>query len=190
MFSFDATNPLLKLLVFNNVFYKVYLKFNQDFFRSLNDAWDLEMFFFNLIFIKLFICISKRTRSHWAYSSCLHTAKIHFIDISCPQIWQVVWSGFVHAWIKHLELSSPPHRVHCTGWIGSLGMAGSWLANRLSPDPWEWFMVAAVVRASRNLEKCPEVFCPVNALSSSEATLVTGIGLGGRIGGCDPTCGG
>ena len=51
-------------------------------------------------------------------------------------------------------------------------------------------MVAAVVSASRNLEKCPEVFCPVNALSSSEATLVTGIGLGGRIGGCDPTCGG
>ena len=72
--------------------------------------------------------------------------------------------------------------MHCTGWVGSLGMAGSWPANRLSPDPCEGFIIAAVVSASRNLEKCPEVFCPVNALSSSEATLVTGIGLGGRMG--------
>ena len=50
-------------------------------------------------------------------------------------------------------------------------------------------MVAAVVSASRNLEKCPEVFWPENALSSSEATLVTGIGLAGRTGECEPTWG-
>ena len=120
MFSFDATNPLLKLLVFNNVFYYVYLKFNQTFFRSLNDAWDLEMFFFNLIFIKLFICISKRTRSHWAWS-------LQFLLAHCQDTfyWHFLSANLTSCLIRFrarlnqalgVELTATPSALHRLDW--------------------------------------------------------------------------
>ena len=120
MFSFDATNPLSKLLAFNNFFYNVYLKFNQTFFRSLNDAWDLEMFFFNLIFIKLFICISKRTRSHWAWS-------LQFLLAHCQDTfyWHFLSANLTSCLIRFrarlnqalgVELTATPTALHRLDW--------------------------------------------------------------------------
>jgi len=87
----------------------------------------------------------------------------------------VLTPGLVHAWTRHLELSSPPQRLHCTGSMGRRGCTGS--DNRLEPDEC-W---AVDVRASLSRERCG-CWGPPNstALSSRDATLIAGAWRAGR----------
>ena len=118
--------------------------------------------------MKDFDCLKPLYIFYWA-CSCLQTAKMHLIVISCPQILQVVWSGFVHAWTRHLELSSPPQHVHFTGCVGRRGIS--------EPDSWPGLGWLAAVSASRSLENWGRRFCESRTLSSKEATLMTGFVL-------------